>query len=136
MSGVSRKIRSGGRIAALGMAMSIAATVLVPQPAQAAEVWAWGGTAIVKVETGAKNYSNRTQWVSAITILSATSSANSYGCGTFEAWTQNFYARADRCGSVYFYISRWVSSGNYVCGAFQDIARRWARSIACIAIRV
>ncbi|HVF04300.1 MAG TPA: hypothetical protein VNA20_05635 [Frankiaceae bacterium] len=111
-------------------------TPLTATPAHAAEVWASGGTVTVKVVTGGKNYSNRTQWVSSITVLTNTSANNSYGCGTFEGWTQGFYARVERCDSVHFYISRWVGSGNYVCGAFQDIDRRWNRSIACIAIRV
>lgn len=104
--------------------------------AQGQEVWGHNGTVIIKVITGAKNYRNHTQWVSSITILAGTSAANSYGCGTFEGWTQGFYRRGKYCEAISWYISRWVSSGNAVCGAFRDIAGKWQRYVACIAIRV
>ncbi|HVE97802.1 MAG TPA: hypothetical protein VNA12_01330, partial [Mycobacteriales bacterium] len=118
------------------MAPALAASLLAATPANAGEVWAHGGTVIIKVVTGDKNYRQRTQWVTSITVMTSTRKENSYGCGRFEGWTQGFYRAADRCESVHFYISRWVSSGNHVCGAFQDIDRRWSRSIACITIKV
>jgi hypothetical protein len=118
---------------------SLGLTTATAAPASATEVWMSGGTVIIRVVTGDKNYGNHTQWVSSITILSSTAQRNAYGCGTFEAWTQSYYASTPSwayCGGVTFYISRWVSSGNGVCGAFTDKYHWWARSVACITIRV
>jgi hypothetical protein len=121
---------------AAALAIAVAATTVVAAPAHAASVWAAGDRIIINVQTGDKNTSNHTQWVSSIYVEASTSAANTYGCGTFEAWTQGFYASTVRCGTAFWNISRSVGTGNYVCGAFTDIDRGWPRTIACIAIRV
>ncbi|OKI64336.1 hypothetical protein [Micromonospora sp. CB01531] len=115
--------------------MAAAVIVAFQQPAHADSVWAMGGSVIINVQTGAKNTSNGTQWVSSIYIQTGTAAKMSYGCGKFEAWTQGFYAQAERCETGYWTINRWVGTGNYVCGAFDDFDG-WPRQIACIAIRV
>ncbi|MEU1687880.1 hypothetical protein [Micromonospora sp. NPDC005707] len=128
-----RTRRAGAALITLVVA---AAGILSGQrPAHADSVWAMGGSVIINVQTGAKDTSNHTQWVSSIYIQTGTAADNSYGCGTFEAWTQGFYAQAERCEAAYWTINRWVENGNYVCGAFDDFGG-WPRRIACIAIRV
>lgn len=101
--------------------------------ASAAVVQAQGGGTWIWVGTGGKNYSNRTQWVSYITVMTGTGGA----CpGRLEAWTWGWYAAQPVCGSsaVTWYISRWIPSGNGVCGA--SLNRYGGRGIACITIRV
>lgn len=106
-----------------------------PRPAQAESVWAAGDGVIINVQTGAKNGSTHQQWVSSIYIQVGTGANQSYGCGRFESWTQGFYSTAERCETASWAINRWVSTGNYVCGAFDDFGG-WPRRIACIAINV
>ncbi|WP_326943688.1 hypothetical protein OG439_27415 [Amycolatopsis sp. NBC_01307] len=116
-------------IVALGTVFATAA------PAQAESVWAAGDGVIINVQTGAKNGSTHQQWVSSIYIQVGTGANQSYGCGRFESWTQGFYSTAERCETASWAINRWVSTGNYVCGAFDDFGG-WPRRIACIAINV
>jgi hypothetical protein len=107
-------------------------TILRPD----ANVWAFGDRIIIDVQTGNMNHSNNTQLVDSITIESATASNDDYGCGLFEAWTQGYYTSSQACGAVFYYINRWVSTGNYVCGAFTAFDTNWPRTIACIGISV
>jgi hypothetical protein len=125
------------RLGTLLTALTLAAGTLAvtATPAHAEQVWASGGGTIIIVETGTKNTSNHTQWVSSIYVQTGTSADNSYGCGKFESWTQGFYASAERCENAYWTINRWVANGNNVCGAFDDFGG-WPRRIACIAIKV
>jgi hypothetical protein len=104
--------------------------------AHADSIWASGNPIIINVQTGGKNYSNHTQWVSSIYIQVPTAKNYGYGCGKFEAWTQNYYVTTQACGSQSYNISRWVATGNYVCGAFTPFDTAWPRAVACIAIRV
>jgi hypothetical protein len=94
--------------------------------AQNSGTWIWVGT-------GAKNYWNHTQWVSYITVMTG-----SYGAcpGKLEAWTWGWYAAQPVCGSaaITWYISRWIPSGNAVCGASRN--KYGGRDVACIGIRV
>ncbi|MFD6754888.1 hypothetical protein [Micromonospora gifhornensis] len=138
MTSIVRGIgRRAGRMGTSLAAVVVAATAIVaiPKPAQADSVWATGGSVMIDVHARAKKTSNRTQWVSSIYIQTGTAASNSYGCGKFEAWTQGFYAEAERCETAGWTINRWVGTGNYVCGAFDDLDG-WPRQIACIAIRV
>jgi hypothetical protein len=101
--------------------------------ASAAVVQARGGGTWIWVGTGAKNYSNHTQWVSYITVMTGSAGA----CpGKLEAWTSGFYVAQPVCGSTAttWYISRWIPSGNGVCGA--SLNRYGGRDIACISITV
>lgn len=131
----SSPVRVRYSLGALIAALFLCAGVVSAPPAHAADVWAFGGGVIVKVETGGKNVGNHTQWVSSIYIETGTAANNSYGCGKFESWTQGFYGATERCGTAYWTINRWVGTGNYVCGAFDDFDG-WPRRIACIAIQV
>jgi hypothetical protein len=104
--------------------------------AHASSIWASGDPILINVQTGGKNSGNHTQWVSSIYIQVPTAKNYGYGCGKFEAWTQNYYVTTQACGSQFYYISRWVATGNYVCGAFTPFGTAWPRAVACIAIRV
>lgn len=117
--------------------------------AHAASIWGSGDPIIINVQTGDKNYSNHTQWVSSIFIDVPTKEEYGYGgCGKFEVWTQNFYVTKEACGPQYFYISKSVSTGNGVCAAFKPVDYNgkawnngkgwavWQRSVACISIKV
>jgi hypothetical protein len=109
------------------------ATGLLSTKASAAVVQATGGGTWIWVTTGAKNYSNRTQWVSKVTVLTGSAGA----CpGKLEAWTYNWYATKAVCGSyaISWFVNRWIPSGNGVCGA--SLNRYGGRDIACISIRV
>lgn len=113
-----------------------AAVVLIGAPAARADgyVYAYGDRTVVMVMTGSKNYANHTQYVSSITIID---SANACDGGTAEAWTSGYYNKRQMCGGTTFYPSRWVASGNGVCGSHWFYALdRWFRGIACITIRV
>jgi len=136
--------RTRAKIIAAAM-VAFTATTLVNVPAASADtVWAWGNP-VLMVTTGAKNYSNHTQWVSSITV----EDAGSYVCdgGTYEAWAGSvWYASRVPCSPQYggtmnattFYVSRWVPSGSGVCGSFWRMyfPNRWFRQIDCITIRV
>lgn len=117
--------------ALLATAVAMCTIVAAAVPARATVVYGWGSV-VIAVETGGKNYSNHTQWVGNISVQVG----SGRNCGVFEAWTQGFYARTTACGGAFWYISRWVGSGNYVCGAFTDFSGRYAREITCIGIRV
>ncbi|HXH26844.1 MAG TPA: hypothetical protein VNG90_03030 [Candidatus Acidoferrum sp.] len=98
-------------------------------------IYAQGGATMIWVNTGAKDYTHHTQWVSRITVESGASTCPSL----YEAWTAGFYASSVRCSptAVTWYINRWVPTGNYVCGAAQaSNGKITERQIACIAIRV
>lgn len=71
------------------------------------------GPPVLSVNTGAKNYSNHTQWVSSVTVQDPGSGV----CdgGTYEAWAGNvWYGSAVPCSpgtggtmnGVMFYVSR------------------------------
>jgi hypothetical protein len=71
--------------------------------------------------------------VSYITVMTGSKGA----CpGKLEAWTYQWYAAKTVCGSytITWYISKWIRSGNAVCGASRN--RYGGRDVACIAIRV
>lgn len=133
-SASTRLTASGGEVHASATVSHKTARNMIIRPAT--DVWAGGNLNVIDVQTGAKNYSNHTQWVTGIAILSNTAANDNLGCGLFEAWTQGFYASSYGCGAVYYYIERWVSTGNNVCGAFTAYNTNWPRSIACISIRV
>jgi hypothetical protein len=104
-----------------------------PAIASADVVQAQGGGTWIWVGTGAKNYSNHTQWVSYITVMTGTGGA----CpGKLEAWTYGWYAAQQVCGQAQttWYISRWIPSGNAVCGA--SLNKSGGRDVACISIQV
>jgi hypothetical protein len=110
------------------LALALGATPAVADVVQGQfdGTWIWVGT-------GAKNSSNHTQWVSYITVMTGSGGA----CpGKLEGWTSGFYAAQQVCGStaITWYISRWISSGNAVCGA--SLNRYGGRDVACISIRV
>ncbi|MBS1868049.1 MAG: hypothetical protein JSS99_00115 [Actinobacteria bacterium] len=118
-------------LAALGGGLAIAA------PASADVVFSQGGVTMIWVGTGAKDYVHHTQWVSYITV----ETGGAYCPTQTEAWTYGFYRSTQLCGpwaAVTWYISRWVPSGNSVCGSSYVWSRMLAptRNIACIGIRV
>lgn len=130
MSGTSIAVR---RVRALLVAFALGAALMgvVGTATASADVvqgqsdgtWIWVGT-------GAKNYTNHTQWVSYVTVYTGSNCPSK-----LEAWTSGFYATQTVCGphAVTWYISRWVASGNAVCGASSN---HWGRGVACIGIRV
>lgn len=123
------------RVVFATLAVLLVATAVQAAPA-AADSWVTsvGDGAAVVVQTGAKNYSNHTQYVVGISVLPP---ANGSWCDTVDAWTQNWYhGQVTGCASGYFfYIQRWVSSGNGVCGRVFDYHYgTWGT--ACITIRV
>jgi hypothetical protein len=127
--------------------LSIATAV----PASAAQVWSYGNP-VIMVDTGAKNNSNHTQYVSDITIVDPGSPV----CdgGTYEAWAGSvWYASRVICttsgggtmNSTTFYINTWVPSGSGVCGSFWRNYQfgtwpfqywKWMRNVSCITITV
>lgn len=116
-----------------GLVTALLASGLLTGNASAAVIQGQSGGTWIWVGTGSKNYSNHTQWVSYITVMTG-----SYGAcpGKLEAWTYHWYAAKAVCGSTAttWYISKWVPSGNAVCGA--SLNRYGGRDVACIAIRV
>lgn len=121
------------RLAALLAGIAVAGGALGTSTASADVVQAQGDGTWIWVGIGAKNYSNHTQWVSYITVMTGSGGA----CpGKLEAWTSSFYVSQSVCGSttVTWYISRWVASGNSVCGA--SLNRYGGRGVACRTIRV
>lgn len=145
---VARAIR--GRVRGIGVLVgavlvALSATLMVGVPAARADtVWAYGNP-VVMVDTGAKNYSNHTQWVSSITVEDAGSAV----CdgGTYEAWAGSvWYASRVPCSTQHggtmnvttFYVDRWVPTGSGVCGSFWRWYSRggWLRLVSCITIRV
>ena len=116
-------------LAWLGASLLVAAAYLgiAPAPAMADSLVQGCHLGMcVDVYTGAKNYSNHTQWVSAIDVY------GSGGAQQVQAWTYNFYQQAN-APSARFWANRWVPSGNNVCGA---VVVQGNRQIACIVIRV
>jgi hypothetical protein len=124
-------------LSAVVLAASVAAT-----KASASQVVGYGpfGMPTIVVDTGAKNYWNHTQWVSSIYI----ETPGHCDGGTAQAWTAGFYAARQMCGATFFYINRWVPSGNGVCarvwvwvkGPYWWSGYSWMQSTACISIRV
>lgn len=112
---------------------ALLATGLLASKASGAVVQGSSGGTWIWVTTGAKNYSNHTQWVSKITVLTGR-----YGAcpGKLEGWTYKWYATKTVCGeyAISWFINRWIPTGNAVCGASQN--RYGGRDVACIAIRV
>lgn len=128
--------RIRGRLALIPL---LAAVALPLFAAPASATYVWGGTMpIIRVETGTKNYSNHTQWVSSIYI----DAGNRCDGGTAEAWVSrpgviDWYASRQMCGNTMFFISRWVPSGSSVCGSDWFFANgKWWRGISCITITV
>jgi hypothetical protein len=140
--GLRLRGRISRRLAIVPLAVTLALP-LFPDTASADTVWGWGNP-VISVNTGAKNYGNRTQYVSSITI---TDPGNRCDGGTAEAWVSrpgviNWYASRQMCGSTMFWIQRWVPSGSSVCGSnwfkgrYANGAEGWFRGISCITIRV
>jgi hypothetical protein len=129
-----RRVR---RLVVLVGALTLAAAVAATK-ASATQVVGFGMPTIV-VDTGPKNYTNHTQWVRWIYI----ETPGHCDGGTAEAWTAGFYAARQICGATFFYINRWVPSGNGVCarvwvwvhGAYWS-PDRWVQGTTCISIRV
>jgi hypothetical protein len=122
-------------MAVLAVMLSGVISSVVPPTIASAEnvVQMTGGGTWIWVYTGSKNYSNRTQWVSRITVMTGRGGA----CpGRLEGWTYGWYASEEVCGQTErtFWISRWIPSGNGVCGASRNIYG--GRDVACITIRV
>lgn len=133
---MKRNGRPAWLLAGLVLAAGIA-TATTAGTASAAQI-VGGGMPRIVVDTGPKNYANRTQWVRSIYIEVP-------GCdgGTAEAWTSGFYTSAQICGRAFFYIQRWVPSGNGVCARAWVYAKRgfgggrsWQQGVTCITIRV
>jgi hypothetical protein len=128
------------RVTLLAIFVTTICTLIVDaSPADASTVYGWGSGTYIAVETGAKNYSNKTQWVSSITIVDG---ANRCDGGKAEAWVSrpgaiDWYTTRAMCNSTMFYVSRWVPSGSEVCGSnwFKQ-GDRWWRGVACIRITV
>lgn len=128
-----RRPRKSARVAIV-MIMGLLATLVAASPASADTVTGVASGAAIVVNTGAKNYSNHTQYVYGISVLAPD---NGRYCWRIDAWTQNWYSGPSQaCGpGQYFYINRWVASGSYVCGRVQE----WhynTTGTACIVIRV
>jgi hypothetical protein len=141
---VRRFYRKALTFAVTTVAALLASLTIGIPAAQADTVWAWGNP-VLMVTTGARNYSNHTQWVSSITVEDPGSAV----CdgGTYEAWAGSvWYASRVPCSPQYggtmnattFYVDRWVPSGAGVCGSFWRWYSRmgWYRQIDCITIRV
>ncbi|MEA2493880.1 MAG: hypothetical protein QOJ29_1791 [Thermoleophilaceae bacterium] len=136
---IHRTLRRGA--AAASLAGVLFATTGTPT-ASADVIQSRNGATWIWVGTGAKNYSNHTQWVSYITVMTGSQGT----CPSkLEAWTYGFYVAQQVCGpaAVTWYISKWVPTGNNVCGAsswtlWNSVWRRWVngRDTACISIRV
>lgn len=139
-----RRVRSRTRfrfiLPILSLILASIAVWITPTPASAdGLVYGWGTGTYIAVDTGAKNFSNHTQWVRTISIIDG---ANRCDGGTAEAWISrpgvtDWYASRAMCGYTTFDIYRWVPSGSSVCGSnwfYQD--KRWWRGVACIKITV
>ena len=122
------------------LALAVAVAAAVAGTARAGQVVGYGpfGMPTIVVDTGAKNYSNHTQWVSSIYV----ETPGHCDGGTAEVWTAGFYASRQMCGATFFYINRWVGSGNGVCARVWIWAKKafggyaWMQSVACISITV
>jgi len=94
------------------------------------------GYMCINVTTGAKDPTHHVQWVTSIQIKTYSLCQNKW-----EAWTQNWYNHSSGgCyySSPFWYINKWVSSGNYVCGRAwkYDPVLGWGYATACILIKV
>ena len=127
------------------------AALISPSPAVAdTPVSAYSGAGLtVTAYTGAKNYSNHTQWVGSLYVLDTAGWLCDRGDPT-EAWAGSvWYGQATGCSrGDLFTVNRWVPSGSGVCGAYW----RWKefpgqfpwsahdfkrfRFVACITISV
>lgn len=98
----------------------------------------WWGTenpyVCVGAQTGQKNLTNRTQWVSTVTVRTTLNP------GRMEAWIGNGPSGVAWFGSVSgatyrtWTVNRWVKNGSGICGAYYH--RFGGRSVACITIKV
>lgn len=127
--------------AALALALIFGGIVLDAPPASAGgagncEPW-WSAKypyVCVGVTTGAKNYSNGTQYVSKVVIRTALQPS------FMEAWIGNgptgvaWYRSKSGVTSATWYPNRWVKNGSGICGAYRH--RSGGRSVTCITIRV
>ena len=86
-------------------------------------------TVCIDVWTGAKNYSNHTQFLQAIDVTALASASK------LEAWADGYYGAVYNTQSLTFWVNRWVRSGTYVCGA-ATIRGVPDRRIACVYISV
>src|SRR5688572_12276337 len=104
------RIRTGKALSVvLLMIGGVVATTASPA---GAGVYGWGQGTYIYVETGAKNYTNRTQWVGTISVIDG---AGRCDWGTAEAWISrpgvvDWYRSREICNSHTFYVSRWVPS--------------------------
>jgi len=123
-----------------GAALALALALVAAPAASADTVVGWGMPTIV-VNTGAKNYSNHTQWVSSIYV----ETPGHCDGGQVEAWTAGWYASTPQvCGAVFYYINRWVPSGNGVCARAWVLVQQpwpwhgwhWVYGVTCISIKV
>ncbi len=132
-SGLLHRLRTQLALVLAVLAASLTVTVATAVPAHADEVWAPAGATLIKVTTGSKNYGNHTQYVTYVTVL--VGSNPDHTCGKFEAWTQGYYQASKYLQRGHFFVSRWVSTGNYVGGAFTASSGKYSREVGCIAIR-
>lgn len=108
-------------------ALLCATSLFIPQPAKAAYITGCYKISCFEVFTGSKNYTNHTQLVQHINVMSMG------GSGFIEAWGDGFY-RSTNGNSASWDINVWARSGTYVCGAVTvpNVPRR----VACMAIKV
>ncbi|GHD52460.1 hypothetical protein GCM10010335_65000 [Streptomyces galbus] len=131
-----------GTMAALAMAFATVTVLSGASTASAATVngCAQGGTTMpgtcIWVDTGTKNSSNHTQWVSQITVQAPRGASSSL----LEAWAGNgpsgvAWYRSGNGTYVTWPINQWIKTNSGICGAYT-----WPgtsdRSIACITITV
>jgi hypothetical protein len=137
---IRRAIRIGGVMAALGASALVLAVGVRPASAGIVQGCTFGssvGYMCINVDTGGKDYANHRQWVTSIQVKTYSLCQNRW-----EAWTQGWYNQSSGgCyySSPFWYINKWVGSGNYVCGRawkYDPTLYGWQQATACIYISV
>ena len=147
IGGVSRRahpkeVRVGirGLRVVLSGILVVATAVAMASPAYAATVngcaqgWSQYHGTCIWVDTGGKNTSNHTQWVSQITVAAPYNVPPS----TLEAWAGNGPTGVAWYHSTYgtyvtWSVNMWIKSNSGICGAY-TYRDGSGRSIVCITI--
>ncbi|MGI5238557.1 hypothetical protein [Dactylosporangium sp. CA-139066] len=135
-----RALRAGGQ-AALVAAITVTAAVATANPASAdtvngcAQGWSQDVGTCIWVDTGAKNTTDHTQWVSQIKVQRPRNASS----GFLEAWAGNgptgvAWYQSGNGETKTWTINKWIKTDSGICGAYT-----WPgssdRSIACITIK-
>jgi len=116
----------------VGVAPASAATV-----SGCAQGWSEYRGTCIWVDTGSKNYTSKTQYVSQITVAAPRGATAS----KMEAWAGNgptgvaWYRSTSSATYITWRIDKWIKTGSGICGAY-TYPGTTTRSIACISIKV